>query len=156
MRIPTFKGNIVVSNLSADISSAELATLFDPFGLVLGAKIERWHDRPGGTRGLVDLAPDTAVDKAIAALDGQPIGAIKVSVRRAPPPKKKAPAAPKRMEAPRQPAAAATAQPGRPAAGPSDYHAVTATTRKVLVEYRPAPRRVVLPPRRAGSGSVAG
>jgi hypothetical protein len=140
MRIKPFKGNVLISNLPSEISSAELATLFDDFGLVLGAKVDKWHDRPGGVKGEIDLAPETSVDKAIAALNGQLVGTNKITVRKAPKPVKKA-AAPK-------------APPPRPVAHvyevPPEY-AAPVSSRKVVVEYR-TPRRVVLPPR-VGAGA---
>jgi RNA recognition motif-containing protein len=150
MRVKPFRGNIVVSNLPSELSSAELAMLFDEFGLVLGAKVDRWHDRPGGSQGQIDLAPDTSVDAAIAALNGRLLGSNKISVRRQPPLVKKRAAA-------RAGALPASPPPttSRPTAHvyevPPEYAPPT-PTRKVVVEYR-APRRVVIPPRSAGTAA---
>jgi len=154
MRTPVFKGNVVVSNLPSTMTADDLADLFDQYGLVLGAKIERWHDRPGGAQGMVDLAPDTSVDKAIAALHGSMVGAQKLSVRRAPKPAAKA----KKPAAPRPPLpvpfSAAKDAMARPAAPPMAFPANTAPVRKVVVEYR-TPRRIVLPPRTPRSGEAS-
>lgn len=91
MRAVVFKGNVVVTNLPVDWTAEQLADLFDQYGLVLGAKIERWHDRPGGGQGSIDMAPDTSVDKAIEALNGTVVGGSKITVKRAPKAKAKAP-----------------------------------------------------------------
>lgn len=106
MRAAPFKGNIVVTNMPEDFTGAALAALFDDFGLVLGAVIERPNgDEARALRGLVSLAPPSAVEAAIEALDGQVIGARHLKVRKAPePPKKRAgakkPAAPRRAARP--------------------------------------------------------
>lgn len=154
MRAPVFKGNVVVSNLPATVTANDLADLFDQYGLVLGAKIERWHNRPGGAQGMVDLAPDTSVDKAIAALHGHMLGTSKLSVRRVPKPAAKPKSAgPKRAPmaaapAPRAPLSTPVAARPAPAAVPSSvaFPAQPAPVRKVVVEYR-TPRRVTIPPR---------
>jgi RNA recognition motif-containing protein len=95
MRGAQFKGNIVVTNMPENFTGAALAALFDDYGLVLGAVIER----PQGAeerapRGLVSLAPPSAVETAIQSLDGQVIESRHLKVRKAPEPKKRA-AAPK-------------------------------------------------------------
>jgi RNA recognition motif-containing protein len=157
MRVPPFKGNIVVTNLPGDITPADLASLFDEFGLVLGAKIDRWHDRPGGSNGLVDLAPDTSVETAVAALHGRMVGSTKISVKRAvkkPVAAKRPAAAPVRRSVPANDHQSAPPPPSRAyvamdKAAAAEYAAAAPTTRKVVVEYRPAPRRVVIPPRTA-------
>ncbi len=41
MRMAPFRGNIVVTNMPEDFTGSALAALFDDFGLVLGAVIER-------------------------------------------------------------------------------------------------------------------
>jgi RNA recognition motif-containing protein len=103
MRAAQFKGNIVVTNMPENFTGAALAALFDDFGLVLGAVIER---PPGATerapRGLVSLAPPSAVETAIQSLDGQVLESRHLKVRKAPEPKKrvgppKAPAPARRM-----------------------------------------------------------
>ena len=137
MRIPPFRGNVIVSNLPSELSSEELAALFDGYGLVLGAKIDRWHDRPGGAQGQIDLAPDTSVENAVAGLDGYLVGTHKITVKRAP------------KHEPRKagPKAAAARAPLRPRTYELPPEYVTPTpSRKVVVEYR-APRKIVIPPR---------
>jgi RNA recognition motif-containing protein len=91
MRAAQFKGNIVVTNMPENFTGAALAALFDDYGLVLGAVIERAQ---GATerapRGLVSLAPPSAVETAIQSLDGQVIDSRHLKVRKAPEPKKRA------------------------------------------------------------------
>jgi hypothetical protein len=53
MRAPHFQGNIVVSNLPGEFTAGELAALFDDFGLVLGAQM----DRARAGKGSIILAP---------------------------------------------------------------------------------------------------
>lgn len=91
MRAAPFRGNIVVTNMPENFTGAALAALFDDYGLVLGAVIER----PQGAserapRGLVSLAPPSAVETAIQSLDGQVIESRHLKVRKAPEPKKRA------------------------------------------------------------------
>src|SRR5271168_3162563 len=106
MRPAPFKANIIIWNIPEDFTDGQLAALFDDYGLVVGAKIDRWPNEPGRTaRGLVDLAPAKAVDTAIEALDGSRIEQHKLKVRRVPEP----PPRPKKQ--PRQ----ATGEAGRPA-----------------------------------------
>ena len=105
MRAAPFKGNIVVTNMPEDFTGAALAALFDDFCLVIGAVIE--HPRGDQTRpprGLVALAPPSAVEAAIESLVGKVISARHLKVRKAPEPAKrtgaKKPAAPKRAARP--------------------------------------------------------
>jgi RNA recognition motif-containing protein len=116
MRAAQFKGNIVVTNMPENFTGSALAALFDDFGLVLGAVIEHPNgDTERAPRGLVSLAPPSAVETAIKTLDGQVIDSRHLKVRKAPEPKKRAPGAPKpaqarrppRMEMPRAAASAA-------------------------------------------------
>jgi RNA recognition motif-containing protein len=116
MRMAPFRGNIVVTNMPEDFTSAALAALFDDFGLVIGAVIERPNnDETRALRGLVSLAPPSAVETAIRTLDGQVIGARHLKVRKAPEPKKKAPG--KKAAAPKRTMRGAPA--ARPASSPS-------------------------------------
>jgi len=95
MRPAPFKGNIIVTNFPDDFTGAALAALFDDYGLVLGAVIERPQgDSNRAARGMVSLAPPKAVETAIGALDGQVIGSRHLKVRKAPE-KPKRPAGPK-------------------------------------------------------------
>jgi RNA recognition motif. (a.k.a. RRM, RBD, or RNP domain) len=128
MRPIAFKGNIIIWNIPESFTEAQLAALFDEFGLVVGAKIDRWPDEPGRVaRGLVDLAPPKAVETAIAALDGSRVEDCKLKVRRIP-------------EAPPRPKAA------KPAAAPPAITAAPAARRKPIVEYRSLPtRRIAMP-----------
>ena len=58
----------------------------------LGAVIEHPHgDTERAPRGLVSLAPPSAVETAIQSLDGQVINSRHLKVRKAPEPKKRAP-----------------------------------------------------------------
>lgn len=104
MRVAPFKGNIVVTNMPEDFTGSALAALFDDFGLVIGAVIE--HPRGDETRpprGLVSLAPPSAVEAAIESLDGRVIDSRHLKVRKAPEPPKRAPkkpGAPKRAARP--------------------------------------------------------
>jgi hypothetical protein len=145
MRAAPFKGNIIIWNMPDDFTEAQLAALFDEFGLVLGAKIDRFPYEPGRTaRGLVDLAPAKAVDKAIEALDGTRVEAAKLKVRRVPdapprPPKAKPAAAPG-AEAQAQQRRPLPQRPLPPAHGEAPHGESMVSTpvapRKPIVEYR--------------------
>jgi RNA recognition motif-containing protein len=167
MRPPVFKGNVIVSNLANHVTAGDLADLFDQFGLVLGAKIDRWHDRPGGSQGLVDLAPDTAVDKAIEALNGEVFESQKLTVKRVP---KQEPRKPAAKSAPRAASPRAAAPPAAEPAPrvrerlapatptfdvPAAPPAAPARMRQVVVEYRAPTRRVAIPPRSPKAASDA-
>ncbi len=165
MRTPQFHGNIVVSNLPDGFTAVELASLFDDFGLVLGAEMDRRKARQGS----IMLAPEPAVAKALEALHGQSLAERKLKVVRAPPPVKKpkpANAAPR----PFRPApVAAPAEPVQPRAyvapdqiadairrfrGAEDgapLNAAPSAPRQVVVEYRKT-RRFEIPPRAAAGG----
>jgi hypothetical protein len=100
MRAAQFKGNIVVTNMPENFTGAALAALFDDYGLVLGAVIEHPHgDVERAPRGLVSLAPPSAVETAIQSLDGQVIDSRHLKVRKAPEPKKRAPGPKPAMQA---------------------------------------------------------
>lgn len=135
MRASSFKGNIVVTNMPEDFTGAALAALFDDFGLVIGAVIERPNgDEARALRGMVSLAPPSAVEAAIQSLDGQVIGARHLKVRKAPePPKRsgvKKAAPPSRAARPAQPR---TPAPAFAAAPPP----VVVVRRAPIVERRP-------------------
>jgi hypothetical protein len=151
MRVAPIKGNVFVANLPEHCTPGELAALFDEYGLVLGAEIKNWHQRPGQPScGTVALAPETAVEKAIKSLNGQVVGHLKLAVRRNAQEPKPA-AGPKSYDRPvRPPRPSYQAEP----AGESfPAPAQPAPTRKVVVEYR-TPRRFALPQRgAAGAGS---
>lgn len=141
MRRPGFKGNILVSNLPREFTGADLAALFDAYGLVLGAMInpvEAGTDR--APRGLVDLAPANAVEEAIRALDGHKIGAHHIKVRKAPepPPRRPRPPRPGMQGGMRR-----VAPPPAPAAEEMDVPPPRPPTppRRPIVERRSLPTR---------------
>ncbi len=131
MRPSNFQGNIHIINFPSSTSAAELAELFDDFGLVLGAHIKSIPSTGGHLRlGIVSLAPDTVADKAIEALQGYQLGGQKLKLKRAKPPVKgeKKPnqgGARRPIERPMQ--SSAELFPARMPAEPP---------RKVIVEYR--------------------
>lgn len=138
MRPSNFQGNIHIINFPPSTSAAELAELFDDFGLVLGAHIKSIPSTGGHLRlGIVSLAPDKVADKAIEALQGYQLGGQKLKLKRAVKPVKgeKKAGAP-----PRRPAADRPAQPSRPMSYNSAEHfpaqTPTEPPRKVIVEYR--------------------
>jgi RNA recognition motif-containing protein len=143
MRIPSFNGNVIVSNLAEGFTAGELAALFDDYGLVLGAVVNR-SNADGTLRGMVILAPEPAVDLAITSLNGREVAARKLKVRRAPPaaPKPAKPKSPEQIaEAVRVFRSLPNDQPVVPLAPP-------APVRKVIVEYR-STRRFEIPSRAA-------
>jgi RNA recognition motif-containing protein len=149
MRPSNFQGNIHIINFPISTTAAELAALFDDYGLVLGAHIKTIASDGGHLRlGIVAMAPDNAADKAIEALQGHVLGGQKLKLKRAKPPvkgeRKAAPRRPlDRMERPqradqmdrqdrpqrvdRPVSAPAERFPARAPAGPP---------RQVIVEYR--------------------
>ena len=135
MRAAQFKGNIVVTNMPENFTGSALAALFDDYGLVLGAVIER----PQGAeerapRGLVSLAPPSAVETAIQSLDGQVIESRHLKVRKAPEPKKRAPGA---KSAPRRAARPDAARAPAVAASSSAYPPAPVVVRRApIVERR--------------------
>ena len=119
-----FKGNITVGNLPESFTDEGLAALFDEYGLVLGARIDRDHSDPvQARRGRVALAPASAVERAVKALNNTRVNDCKLKVRVVvePPPE------------PRKPPRA------KPAAPPSAHR----PARPVVVEYK-TPRRRIL------------
>jgi RNA recognition motif-containing protein len=139
MRPSNFQGNIHIINFPPSTSAAELAELFDDFGLVLGAHIKSIPSTGGHLRlGIVSLAPDKVADKAIEALQGYQMGGQKLKLKRAVKPvkgeKKAGPGAPRRPNTDRP------AQPSRPMNyNPAEHFPATAPAeppRKVIVEYR--------------------
>ncbi len=86
MRPANFQGNIHIINFPSSTSAAELAELFDEFGLVMGAHIKSITSTGGHLRlGIVSLAPDAVADKAIEALQGFQLGGQKLKLKRAKP-----------------------------------------------------------------------
>lgn len=135
MRAAPFKGNIVVTNMPEDFTGSALAALFDDFGLVIGAVIERPNgDEARAPRGIVALAPPSAVEAAIQTLDGQVIGSRHLKVRKAPEPPKK----PKKAPGAKRPLRASASRSA--AAVPSDF----APTAPVVVRRAPVVERRTL------------
>lgn len=138
MRPSNFQGNIHIINFPPSTSAAELAELFDDFGLVLGAHIKSIPSTGGHLRlGIVSLAPDKVADKAIEALQGYQLGGQKLKLKRAVKPVK---GEKKAGAAPRRPVGDRPAQPPRPVSyNPAEQfpaHAPAEPPRKVIVEYR--------------------
>lgn len=150
MRAPIFHGNVVVSNLPDGFSAVQLAALFDEFGLVLGAEI----DRNRRDRGSVILAPEPAVEKAIETLCGQIVAAKKLKVSRAPvPQRRERPASTYNAAPSERPRSSEQIQEAirkfRGASSDADYttpQPAAAPVRQVVVEYRKT-RRIEIPPR---------
>ncbi len=86
MRPEKIRGNVFVANLPHGFTDAELAEAFDPYGIVLFAHLARDPDT-GETRGhgLVQLAPDRAVEGAVAGLNETGIAGRRIEARRADP-----------------------------------------------------------------------
>jgi RNA recognition motif-containing protein len=138
MRPSNFQGNIHIINFPSSTSAAELAELFDDFGLVLGAHIKSIPSTGGHLRlGIVSLAPDKVADKAIEALQGYQLGGQKLKLKRAVKPVK---GEKKAGASPRRPGGDRPAQPPRPMSYNSAEHFPAQTPaeppRKVIVEYR--------------------
>ena len=137
MRPSNFQGNIHIINFPSSTSAAELAELFDEFGLVLGAHIKSIPSTGGHLRlGIVSLAPDKVADKAIEALQGYQMGGQKLKLKRAVKPVK----GEKKAAAPRRPVGDRPAPAPRPMSYNSAEHFPAQTPaeppRKVIVEYR--------------------
>lgn len=83
MQSEPVRGNVYVAKLARGTSDEQLAELFDPYGVVLRAFVAR-DPVTGETldHGLVELAPDEAVEEALAGLHGAETG---VDARRADP-----------------------------------------------------------------------
>lgn len=142
MSTDRFKGNIFVSNLPEDFSAAELASLFDDFGLVLGAKIMRpFADR--APVGLVAVAPQTAAEKAVEELDGHLVGSRKIKVQKAKEEERPAKPAPQAKPAAKV-ARVRKAEPAASVTYVSSMYSVpkpaTRAARPLIVERRPLRR----------------
>lgn len=128
MRRSNFQGNVHIINFPAWTAAADLAELFDEFGIVLGAEIKAIESDGGELRlGIVAVAPDKAADKAIEALQGTMIGGQKLKLKRAKPQPVRDPAKPRAQRA------------ARPAADPVELFPVRTNApppRQVIVEYR--------------------
>jgi len=95
MRSKIFRGNVFVANLPPEISDEQLAEAFDSYGIVLSAHIAR--DPQTGERlryGFVDIATETAAQRAVAAMNGTSLGGHSLDVRISEHPAAKKPAPP--------------------------------------------------------------
>jgi RNA recognition motif-containing protein len=116
---------LFVANLPFSMTDAQLADMFDPFGIVISFRIAR--DRATGESkgfGFVELATEKARKKAIAAVNGKVLDGRTIEVRQAKVPPKAA--------KPKKPAGNGSGN--RLTASPVVARA--AANRKVLVEYR--------------------
>jgi RNA recognition motif-containing protein len=86
MRPDKIRGNVFVANLPHGFTDAQLAEAFDPYGIVLIAHLAR-DPATGKTcgHGLVQLAPDRAVEDAVASLNETGIAGRRIEARRADP-----------------------------------------------------------------------
>ena len=127
-----FKGNLVITNLPSDFTGDQLAELFEGFGTVIGAEIRYIPANAGtATIGVVALAPEGAVDRAIDAVNHSLIGERRVNVGRA-------------RQRPPKPKLAATSNvtvsPGWAPASPA--FAAQQPAKTVIVEYKPRRRLI--------------
>jgi RNA recognition motif-containing protein len=110
MRPEKIQGNVFVANLPAGLTDEQLAELFDSYGMVLRAYLAR-DPATGQTRGhgLVQLAPDKAVEAAVTGVNGKLMDGRSIDVRRADPDMSLVPVTPHqaRVERPRPPPRAA-------------------------------------------------
>ncbi len=148
MRPVPFKGNLIVTNLPDDMTAPALADLFEDYGVVIGAVIKQIPANAGpATIGVVALAPDKAVEKAISAVDKTIVGERKIKVGRAKPQAPRAKGAAKPAQRP------VSAPSAAPIAAPRPYVAeafdgkmdapATKTARPIVVEYKN--RRIIRP-----------
>ncbi|HTH97127.1 MAG TPA: hypothetical protein VL574_06885 [Stellaceae bacterium] len=171
MRSAPLKGNLIVTNMPASMTSGQLAELFDSFGLVIGAEIRHIPSNSGELRlGVIALAPEDAVERAIEAVNKTVIDNCRIKVGRAKTQPRKASASAAR---PAQPRAAAgqplvsqphvsqpyvsqpyisdaaprprqlqLGQPLRMGSSPSTAAPTSGAVRTVIVEHKPR-RRIV-------------
>ena len=126
-----FKGNLIVTNLPSDTTGDQLAELFDGFGMVIGAEIRYIPAQAGtATIGVVALAPEGAVDRAIDAVNHSLIGERRIKVGRA----RQRPPKPKLATA-----SNATASPGWVSASPT---LAAQPPKTIIIEYKPRRRLI--------------
>jgi RNA recognition motif-containing protein len=127
-----FKGNLIATNLPSDFTGEQLAELFEGYGMVIGAEI-RYIPAVAGTAtiGVIALAPESAVERAIEAINLSTVGGRQIKVGRA----KQRPQKPKPAALPRK--AASAAQPAAATAFPAQ---AAQPSRTVVVEYKPRRR----------------
>ncbi len=127
MRSDKFSGNVFVANLPKDFTDNQLAEIFDPFGMVIGALIAR-DPLTGESKGcgLVNIAQTGAIERAVSGLNGQKVGGRRIEVRAA------------------DPEMAISIRRAKPAMSRRDLETTTITSRPrrpVQVEYRSLARR---------------
>lgn len=126
-----FKGNLIITNLPSEMTGDKLAELFEGFGMVIGAEIRIIPAMSGpATIGVVALAPEAAVDRAIEALNHTMIGERRVRVGRA----KERPAKPKPAMVPKS-----IASRDRVSAFPVS---AVQPPKTVVIEYKPRRRLI--------------
>jgi cold-inducible RNA-binding protein len=89
--------NLFVGNMSFQTTEADLRALFEPFGAI--ARVHIAMDRETGkARGFafVEMTNDAEAVKAIAALDGKPVGGRNLKVNEARPKTERSGSAPPR------------------------------------------------------------
>jgi RNA recognition motif-containing protein len=131
MRADRFSGNIFVANLPKDFTDDQLAEAFDPYGIVIGALIAR-DPVTGQSKGcgLVNIAQNGAIERAIQGLNGKTVGGRRVEVREADP------------DMAISVRSSRSSAPRRPAPPPVASQVITSTPRRpVQVEYRSLGRR---------------
>lgn len=135
MRPDKIRGNVFVANLPRGLKDEELAEAFDPFGIVLNAHMAR-DPATGETlgHGLVQLAPDKAVEPAVARLNETGIGGRRIEARRADPDMGISPP-------PRPRASTAPARPPRTEAVVVERRPLGRTPTLVMAKLGPRPRR---------------
>src|SRR5260221_8631602 len=113
MREQKFLGNVFVANLPKGYTHEELANLFDPFGIVVGAFLARDPATGASKRhGLVNIAPERAASEAVAALNGMDVGGRRIGAPPGEP--EKALTIPARLRPPRLDPAPRPATPSAP------------------------------------------
>ncbi len=82
MRPPKSPGNLFVANVPKSYTDEQLAEVFDDYGIVIAARIAR-DPATGESRGYgwINLAPQSAAEQAISALDGSDLGGRRIEVR---------------------------------------------------------------------------
>lgn len=128
MRADKFHGNVFIANLPKDFTDTQVAEIFDPYGMVIGAMIAR-DAVTGESKGcaLVNIAPVAAGERAVKALNGKTVGGRRVEVRLADPD----------MTISIRRSRPMPAKPSLPRQAP----VVSRPKRQVLVEYRSLARR---------------
>ena len=102
MRPDKIRGNVFVANLPRGFTDAQFAEAFDAYGIVLSAHLAR-DPATGETlgHGLVQLAPDRAVEGAVAGVNETGIAGRRIEARRADPDMGISPPTPPRQRADR-------------------------------------------------------